>query len=262
MADCPLPSECKQNNVWGEAHLVVDESETADVKEAGIFQGSGWVVPVTDPDTATDLNTLWDQLVPKDADVSSGGFDLDTATAVTSSFADGGEVNLDRLMDMSNLDDDKHYYRSRKMVSFANSPWGYQAGTPDQYYPAQVMPIRSKKNVSADMMSQSLVAFTTLHLTDIDASRSTYSSEKYWMQNKYVDVVLEQAWQYLVGLVEAGAETPWEDAATTIQAIVEPEPVDTGTRLVSWATNITAWATFDITVPGRREVKIVSGSPA
>lgn len=262
IADCPLPAECKQNNFWGEMHLVSDEGDLQDVDEVSIYGMSGWVIPVTDPDSALDVNTLWDALVPKDQDVASGAFDLDVNTVVTDQWMEYGEINLDRVLDMSNLQDENNWYRYKKMLSFAQSPLGFIAGSPDTFYATDVKKIRSGKKVEAEVMSWSMLGFTLADLGDIDTARLTLPSEKGWMQIKYIDIVLEQAWMFLVGLVETGAETPYEDAALLIQEMIEPEPIDTGTRLNKFNANVTCLSTFDITVPGRREVKVLSGAAA
>ncbi len=76
------------------------------------------------------------------------------------------------------------------------------------------------------------------------------------MMQKYVELVLEQAWMHLVGLVEAGAETPWEDAALFLEIILEPPPQED--NAASWFTDdMKVWSnfTFDISVPGSREFK-------
>ena len=81
---------------------------------------------------------------------------------------------------------------------------------------------------------------------------TTYDDEKWLMQLKYMEVVLEQAWMWLVGLVETGAETPWEDAANMIGDFLEPnvnEETAGDFKAVTWQTF--SKMTFEITVPGR-----------
>lgn len=241
--------------------MVSDEADLPPVDEIGVAAMSGWVLPVTDPDTAVDVDTLWDQLVPKDADISAP-FDLDIATADAAPFMEWGEVNQDRILDMSNLDDDNNWYRWRKMYSFANNPLGFIAGTPDTFYATIVQKIRSRKRIMADHFSFSLLAFTLAVMSNVDSNRTTPPSEARWMQWKYIDLVLEQAWMDMVGLTETGAETPWIDATAAVEELVEPPIVDSGTRVGRTDMLVSAWTTFDITVPGRREVKILSGASA
>lgn len=261
--DCPVPAECQQHNVWAEMHAWGIEADALDWDQATMYGLEAWVIPVPDPDTALDLNTLWDRFVPKDTEVASGAFDLDPATAVTGSFFDLGEVNLDAVMDMSNLRSEHQWYSRRKMLSWANSRVNLTPGTPDLYSAQDVHKIRARKTIAAEYMSWSVMAFGAPSLTDLDSSRSTYASEALWMQTKYIDVVLEQAWVELVGLTEAGAETPWTDAALAVQDLVEPEPVGgTGTDTANFANmdyHVFANATFEIEVPGRREVSVISG---
>lgn len=260
IGDCPLPSECVQNNVWGECHVINTEADMPDIDEASMYAVQGWVLPVIDPDTATDVNALWDALVPKDADVTAGGFDLNTIGVNAAQFFEEGEINLDAIMGLSNTDPQKRWFRRKKMLSFANTGRQHIAGTPDTFYMTDLFPVRSKKNIMADMISESLLAFATPNLGDIDTARNLPGTEAIWMQLKYVDVVLEQAWMQLVGLTEAGAETPYEDAALAIQDMLEPEPIDDATSFsgVNFVTHTNL--TFDITVPGRREISVLSGA--
>lgn len=263
LMDCPVPAECTQHNVWGELHVVNQEADPADWDEASLYALEGWVIPVPDPDTALDLQTLWDRFVPKDADVASGAFDLDPATAVVGSFYELGEPNLDALMDMSNLRSEHQWYSMKKMLSWANNRVGLVAGTPDTSIVADVHKVRSRKSIHAEYMSWSLLAMASPTAGDVDASRSTYASEALWMQTKYMDVVLEQAWMELVGLTETGAETPWTDAALAVQDLVEPEPVFvTGANTAQFSPrsyHAYCHSTFELEVPGRRQVAVISG---
>lgn len=263
VADCPLPAECRQMNYWGRLHCVTVESDPLTWEEATEYGLEAWVIPVQDPDTALDLDTLWDQFVPKDIDVGAGLFELNP-TSTAGSFIDAGEVNVDRLMDMGNLRSEAQWYSRRKMLSWANSRVALTAGTPDVFPVQDEVLMRVKRNMDAEVMSWSLLAFGATQHTDNDTTRLTYASEALWMQTKYIDVILEQAWMELVGLTETGAETPWTDAALAVQDLVEPEPVFvTAGSLAEWSGkdwNVWCDSTFQLQVPGRREVGIISGA--
>lgn len=263
IADCPIPQGCSQLNVWGEVHCASIEAEALDWDEATSWGLEGWVIPVQDPDTALDLNTLFDQFVPKDTEMTPGSFELNPTT-VAASFMDYGEVNIDQIMDMGNLDPQARWYSYSKMLSWANNRVNLVAGSPDTFSVQDVHKIRSRKNMSADVMSWSVLAAGVPTGGDVDASRSTYASEALWAQTKYVDVVLEQAWMELLGLTETGAETPWTEAALAVQDLVEPEPVFvTGALTANWnPCDLHVWcqATFELRVPGRKEIGILAGS--
>ncbi len=263
MAGCLIPSECVQNNVWGEVHVISDISMTWE--DAMLYGADGWLIPDVDPDSSEPWDEVWDKHVDKAQDVSSGGFDLDIALADTGPVWEPGEVNLARIMDMSVLQDDHQWFRRRKMVTFASSPSGYEvvAAGADKYIPVDVFKVRSRKNIMADVMSVSLFGLSLPANNAVTtAEGSTPANEKEWMQIKYLEVVLEQAWMHLVGLVEAGAETPWEDASLLIQSYLAPDVYEANAGSFGGGGGLTAYSTmtFDITVPGRREIKQLSAA--
>lgn len=264
MADCPLPEGCAQSQVWAELHWVTREASPLEWDVCTILGYEGRVVDVADPDTALDLETLWDQRVPKDEEVTtSAAFDLDPSTTDSNPFLEYGEINVEGLMGLSDLQENNLWFSRRKMLSFANNRINVVAGTPDTSIIADVTKVRSTKRIEAEDMCWSLLAFGMPSFGDVDAARTTFANEAAWMQIKYMDVILEQAWMEILNLTEPGAETPWQDAALAIQEFVEPEPVFALAADVSNFNDVSGhcWcqATFQIEVPGRREIGVISG---
>lgn len=261
VADCPIPSECSQNNVWGECHLWSTEAEPLDWEEAMMYGAEGWVLNVPDPDTTLTLNFLWDSQVPKDRDTSN--FDIDQISATTSPFMDIGEINLENVMGLSVLQPDHQWFRRRKIMTWANNRVFPVAGTPDNAPVQDVFKIRSTKKISSELMAWSLLAIGVPQMGEIETSRNTFSTEVPWMQTKYIDVILEQAWVEMVGLTEAGAETPWTEAAAHLEELLEPDAVMTdaagSANFVGIDLHVACQATFELQVPGRREVGVISG---
>lgn len=264
MADCPLPEGCSQLQVWGELHVVSTEADPLEWDVATIYGTEGRVVDVPDPDTNLDLQSLWDQRVPKDDEITgAAAFDLDPNTINAGPFLEAGEILVDGLLGLSDLQPNNLWWTHRKMLSFANNRVGIIAGTPDTSIIADVLKVHSTKRIMAQDMCWSLFAVAEPSFGDVDAAISTFGSEAAWMQIKYMDVILEQAWMEILGLTEAGAETPWEDAALAIQAFVEPEPVFVLAANTANFDDVAlhAWmqATFQVEVPGRREIGVISG---
>ena len=46
-------------------------------------------------------------------------------------------------------------------------------------------------------------------------------SEIEWLQYQYIEDTQRDAWKYLTGLIESGAETPYIEAATLIETLLE-----------------------------------------
>lgn len=261
IADAPIPSESSQNNVWGQVHLVSTEAAAAPLTRATIWGLEGWVIPLSDPDTTKTLDFIWDSMVGKDVDVASGIFDIDVGGAVTAAFMDIGEIDLEQLIGMSAMPLKNQWLFRRGLMSFANTGTGLLAGTPDTYVPRALINIRSGKKINAETPSMSLVAAAIPHITDVDTSRASPVSEAIWLQMQYAELTLEQAFVFLVGQIEAGAETPWDIAAANIQEFIEPEYVELGSGAEIESNDMSCFSqfTFDITVPGRKEFNVITG---
>lgn len=262
LGHAPLPGECVQNNVWGEVHMVNNDGFFLD--GALVYGADGFVVPHPDPDTPDSVDDLWDRMVAVDVGVSAGGGDLnlDTTGAATGAQFEAGELNLNNVIDMHTYDDDNHWFKRRKILSFATSPTGFHwvTGGVSTYSPVDFFKVRSRRNVSVEFMCMSLFGITMPALSGTTATQVGTPTTQQWMMQKYLEVVLEQAWMHLVGLVEAGAETPWEDAALFLEDLLEPPPHEADAA--SWFTDsFRVWSnfTFDISVPGRREFKVLTG---
>ena len=74
----PLPPGGAYNAIHMQNHILgAEDADASDILAYGI---SGFVVPVIDVDAALNLDTMWDNLIPKDVEVSSGVFDRDWET--------------------------------------------------------------------------------------------------------------------------------------------------------------------------------------
>lgn len=246
-----LPSECTLNNVWGEVHMVGLTAQEFD--KAALYGCSGYVLPVEDPNATNSFDTIWDTMVPKDTDFAAGALDLDAESANVSPEFEPGEPNINRLMDLQVNDQDHRFYHRRKMISFASRPVGYNAAaTPDSWIPVDTFRVRSRKNITADFMSAALLGVSSPTMDDVTVtSWASPADSVHWMQIKYLDVTLEQAFMQLAGLVETGAETPWEEAAALLEDLLEPTVVEiTAGDFIGFSWNVFAALTFDVTVPG------------
>lgn len=65
----------------------------------------------------------------------------------------------------------------------------------------------------------------------------------------------------LMGLTEAGAETPWEEAALLVEEVLEPTVIEeTAANFNNGAFDVYTAMTWDISVPGRRSFNTISVS--
>lgn len=255
----PIPSDCTLNNVWCETHVVATGG--VDVKEVAMYGVDGRLIPDRDPGDAVDLTAQWDLQVQKDEDVGAGVFSIDPGSSETSPLFEPGEPNLAAIMDIA-LDEKVEFYKRRKLISFISTPRGFIDGTPDVYLPGDVFKFHAKRNMRAEVHSNAILSFSNPSLDDVTTTAAnSFNTEAKWMQMKYFEVVLEQSWMELMGLTEAGSETPWEEAALLVEEVLEPTVIEeTAGSFQDAAYNVFCSMTFDITVPGRRRFNSISAA--
>ncbi len=257
---CPIPSESRLNHVWGEVHLMATGG--VDLQSVSMYGADGRVIPDDDPGDATLLDLEWDLNVSKDQDVSAGAFSMDPGSSESSPMFEPGEPSMEALMGLA-LQNKEEFFKRRKMVSFMTIPRGFEVGTPDLYIPGDVFKINAGRRIEADRMSHAVLVISNPALDDTTTTApTTFSTEAKWMQLKYLEVVLEQSWMQLMGIGgEAGAETPWEEAALLVEEVLEPTVIEeTANKFLSLSWNVYAMMTFDITVPGGRNFKTLTAA--
>lgn len=254
----PIPQNGSLNNVWFNVHLIGTEGMS--YRNVAMYGLSGFVMPVPDPDAEISYTDLWDLLVPKDEAFAEGGFDLDTVAADTAPEFELGEIDTHGIFDMSG-NDPLEIYRRRKLMSVASTPIGYEkvaAGT-DVFTPVDV--VSGKVGRKVNVSSPSVVSFG-VSSPSMDSSQSPDQKtpkESEWMLLQYLEVALENMFMYLTGLVETGAESPYEESSQFIAKLLE----DTFIEQAASAFDTTIWrcfyqATFDISVPGTVAMKQLS----
>ena len=68
-----------------------------------------------------------------------------------------------------------------------------------------------------------VVALASPNLDDTTTVTPKALTEAQWPQIRYVGHVMERALLHVLGVTEAGAETPWEEATALLQAHLEPD---------------------------------------
>lgn len=249
-----IPSEGKLNGVMGQVHC--QALGTQSVVTAHMYACDGWIIPVNDPDTVDLVDDLWDRFVEKDFDLTTGAINLDTAGTDTISFDEPGRLNANRVAGLEALQQDKRWFRRRKLISFQSNARGFIDGTPDLYRPGDVFDVKvSRVMPPADEFAVAILGFGTPILNNVTTTHKSSPTETEWMQIKYMEVILEQAWMDLAGLTETGAETPWEEATALIADMLEPTVIEdiAGSFLNATSWDVFASLTWDLSVPGTRD---------
>lgn len=249
-----IPSEGALNSVRGQVHCQTELALSTD--DAVLYGCDGWMIPVTNPDTQDLIDDIWDRFVEKDFSLVAGAFDLGTGVGDedTVTFDEPGLGSAGSLAGFQALLPEKRFFRRRKMITFMSWPRGFEAGTPDTFLPGDTFRVNVNRHMESDDFSVAIIGFGASSLSTETSTHASSPTEDQWLQIKYMEVILEQAWMDIAGLVEAGAETPWEEAVATIADTLEPAVIeDTAGSFPNFAWDVYTQMTWDLSVPGRRD---------
>ncbi len=218
-----LPSGSTINNVRLNVS-VHSESAGITMIRAAPYAVEGWILPVLDVDLADTYDDIFDALVPKDTDVQT--MDLDTAALDTSPFYEPGEANWAELFDVG-LQPELVYRRTRlltatnggALILFQDSETPFSP----LWIPGESFKIKLSKRYRINQPSVLVFGFAAPAMDDTITTVQAALAEEEWAQVKYVRHVLERAVLHVLGVVEAGAETPWEEATALLQKHLDPD---------------------------------------
>lgn len=197
------------------------------ITSAGMVAVEGYILPVFDPDQGSSIETLWDALVPKDTDVDT--IDLDTTAGDATAFFEPGEAAFANLFDVG-VRPKRIYHMHKMMTAVRDSVHTHQAiATPadlGRYTPGGHLEIHLKRPVRVSQPSVLAFSFGVPLMDDTSASAPTTLSEAQWSQVKYMEHTLERAILHQLGVTEAGAETPWEEASALLRAHLNPDVLE------------------------------------
>lgn len=250
----PIPADGVLKNVWLEIHGI---SAAISVFFAAMYGITGYIVPVLDPDNVVPLDTLWDTQIPKDIELASGAYDLDVGATDSSPEMEWGEVNTETLFQAGV--GPKQIFERKGLVTFTSAKLGFETGTPDTFTPSFAIKTQLKQVTRVSVPSVVMFGLSSPTMTDTTTSERSTPSEAQWSQYKYLEMTLEQALLDAIGLTEAGAETPYEEALAFLADIIERDALedDAGSfAAVAWTTFTKA--TYQISVPGRFEASSIS----
>lgn len=245
-----LPSDTRLNGLSATVHVV--GTDIIPASKALMYGIEAYILPVLDPDSAPTFETIWDTLVPKDNDTDT--IDLDTEASDTASFYEPGESAMAEVMDVG-LQPER-VYNTQRLRSFATAGLKQESASVLEWSLSDVFKIHLGKNrrYRCDGPSVILFALGNPDLDDTSAVEPTALAENEWARVKYIGTVLGQALMKHFGLIEAGAETPWEDAALLLRKFLEPDVFEeTAGAYTAQNMNVFCNVTFDISVPGEME---------
>lgn len=257
VAAFPIPRGGRLNNIHLAMDMVALDAQSLSADQMVAYGVSVYVVPIPDPDASLAYDTAWDQLIPKD-NALGDLVDLDTANASTNAAFEPGSFNIAGVFDMVGLMPKKIFQR-RKYLSYASGFGAIGGAALDNWHPADSFSTKISRRVNCSMYSYVLVGVSSPDMTVTSTGFPDPPNEAEWAMIQYIDIFIEQMFIASLNLQETGAESPYEEAETFITELLEDTIAeDTADAFHPLIWNCFARATFDITVPGRQQLKVLT----
>lgn len=228
------------------------------IDKAVILGIDAYALPMEDLDAALTYGQLWDRLVSKTSeDVDT--LDLDRLTEDSDPDYEPGELDWNEVYQFGQAPD--RLYKFRKLFTAANYIGGLGAtGAFTHYLPGMVKKIRVRDGGRAKVTTVVMFALSSPVLDRTTTTAIKAPTEAELLQLQLLKKTAEDAIYQLVGLIEAGAETPFVDAAEFIDKTLAPDPFEeTAAEFATTTWQVTAKSTFRMTVPGELNVGTLSG---
>lgn len=242
-------------------HVSLTSSTELLLNQAVAYGLEAWILPVEDPDSVVTMNALWDSHVPKDT--SDNLLDLDADAADAAPFYEPGLITWEFLFDVGLTP--RRISHRHKICSAANAALFFRQDTEtpflEHFFAGAVerFDIRRGIRVSAPSLAVFAVASSSGGSTST-GNPIAAMPENEWGRIKYIDTVLEMAMIDLLGLTEAGAESPWEEAASVLKAYLDPAMLENNAGVMAQtAWNASGELVFDVVVPGTMPTKVLTG---
>ena len=218
-----------------------------------------WILPIDDPDATADFDDVWDTMVPKDSDVQT--LDLDAQTADTSVFYEPGEADWKALFDVGLRPQRlKHFHgdltiNNTKGIVFVDS----QSPFTPKWQPGGTFEWHDPKRYRVRQPSVLLIGVGIPATDDTISVVEAPLAETEWPRVKYLGDTLKLALMDVLGMTEAGAESPFEEAADLLQRHLDPDVYegDSGT-FAAQTVNFLMEMTVDHSVVGELGIGTVS----
>lgn len=243
----------------GSAHTAITDFYAAHIRGVIVSLGSSMM------DVGLSVDTVFDQMVPKDVDlnVAATEDDIDWDDgAIATPFEEPGHINWNDMMELG--------VRPAPIVNRAYFGSFAEAGgkfphvdTTDEYYPTFRMNIGSNKKVRVREASYFLLAVGSPTWDEVTTSVPTLLADGHWSLLTYPDVMFDMMLPDILGLSETGATQPFATAAAVAVDLVEPtihEADDGDFKTVLW--HVGTKYEVRVLTPGRPQMKALDSGAA
>lgn len=234
VAWAPIPDGGKLLSVQGELHIIGAEGSA--VNQLSGYGFSGEVVPIRDPDSAQDINSLWDQMVTKPVQVSvaagANSVDADWDTSDGAPDTEPGEVDVNQLLGL--LESTREIFAPRlEWMSFAKgAPIPVVAGSPDTYTPRDFKTFRSTKKMMIEGASYAMLAVSSPSLDNEQVQENIEIGSEPWGIMENIHLAMQQLLIQSLGMTETGNTEPYDTITTLIHEWLAPDIINPSTTLL------------------------------
>jgi len=258
VSHCALPEDSKLNHVWLDIQGVGAAAGISPVIATPVGF-SGYIMRVDDPDTPDSVDDIWDRMVPKDIALATNvGVEEDTliGAETTAPNYELGQVDPNTLFMVDSMV--KEIFLRREILTAARSRMTAVSGT-SLWIPS--FEFKSEISRRYSVPTPSIAAFAvSVPAGDITtATVDNTPTRPEWQTIRFIELALEKAFVFLLGLEETGAESPYTDIATTIFDFIEPAVFEeTAGAIGQGAFNVWSKITYDVTVLGTMGKQVIT----
>lgn len=260
----PIPPGGVLLGYRAEIHAITSTHKTAITSACALF-GKAVVVRTGGSmmDASLSLQTIWDQMVPKDVDldIAAGGDDIDWDDgAIAGPFEEPGHINFN---DMVELGQRPTALQEKEVMISPASPQAkmFHVDTTDEYFPTARMTMGKNLKHRARDASYFLLALGSPSWDETTTTEPSTIANQEWSLLTYPDVMFDMMLPDLLGMTEAGAESPFSEAASQAVSFVEPPVFELAAGALWQATSWNVWVKWSVRIatPGRPKMRALKG---
>ncbi len=217
-------------------------------------------------DTAISVQTLFDQVVPKDLDLSGTAgadeIDWDDGT-IAAPFEEPGHINWNDMMQLGL----RPQGIQEKEVLITPAHGGakmFHVDTTDEYFPTFRMTMGSNRKIRTKQAAYFLLAIASPSWDETTNSAVNTIVDANWSALTYPDVMFNMMMPDILGITETGAESPFVEMAGFAVDLVEPSVFESTGNAVFAAVSWNVWVKWSVRVltPGEPRMKTLTGGMA
>lgn len=233
----------------------------------GVYSMSGQIARKEDPDSTQTYDAEWDYAISKDTEVVDavtdmyGELTLDTDDALDQLPQDEpGAIDVEGLFGQ-NLLGNREFFARRTLLTNVNGGKNYNSGDSTVMFTDLVRSkVRFGRGGTVDGPHTAMLAMSSPDLTNTTSTVPSTPTNDEWMILSYIDEYIDEMLSYALGITGGSSVDPYQEVSFFISRLLEGKVYEqTGGTWVGLTYRVFTKATWDITMRGRRDIKVLSG---